>query len=781
MAAFETVLRTLWPWLPPKEISTSSTGELESFLGKEPRSAASVHRNGIETAERGTDELEQESLDFAPIHSRVFATETKLHYSRHQQFYGYTGLTFAKWTCTLIIGLLTGLAAFTIEKVSEEVRLGKMAFTDKAIANGSLEMAFIIYLVYGVFAVAITSTVVVYYAPAAAGGGVTLVMANLNGVHIPYLLAARTLWVKILGTMAACTTGMAVGPEGPLAHVGAAIANNITALSAWGSLKNLSHPAHIKKDNIPSPSNIPQSPWGTQSEEQLDFYEEPIHSGRPVMDMGFLDNPVRQVQGSPGRKFVTKVNGEELSTKSSPTHPSSLVNEEVEDPFFVIDAKHMGLSEEAIATSHVVEEELVGKEEVANEKTLWQKIWSWAPTQIPVGFHADLDRRDFLSAGAAAGVGSAFGAPIGGVLFSLEEASSFWSRKVMWRSLICAALASLVLAYLRGGIHTGLLSFHSLNPQFKMQKLPFVIFTASSVGLLGAFFNRIHGWIIPLRASSTRPFLRVVESCLVVIVSIIFIFVLPFFLGECLPLPEDWASKNFGFQYTCERSENGVTKYNDLATLFFSIPDQTIRSLFEIAHGDPLKFTIPSLLVFSIAYLVMFELAYGAAMPGGLFMPSMMVGASFGALLGSFLDFLFPLWNIEIGHHALIGATAMLGGVFRGSISLVVIMVEGTGGIDFLLPITAAVVMANYAAHHFAQAGAYEEDLERLGNVAFLHTEPPHILAQLTAQDVMSPRVVGISKVVRVPDVLSILRNCQHNGFPVFSIHEHQTGSICLL
>lgn len=42
-------------------------------------------------------------------------------------------------------------------------------------------------------------------------------------------------------------------------------------------------------------------------------------------------------------------------------------------------------------------------------------------------------RREVLSAASAAGVAVAFGAPIGGVLFSLEEVSYFFPAKVMWR------------------------------------------------------------------------------------------------------------------------------------------------------------------------------------------------------------------------------------------------------------------------------------------------------------------------------------------------------------
>ena len=91
--------------------------------------------------------------------------------------------------------------------------------------------------------------------------------------------------------------------------------------------------------------------------------------------------------------------------------------------------------------------------------------------------------RELLASAAAAGVAVAFGAPVGGVLFSLEEVSSYFPPKTMWRAFWCATVAVLTMRHLN---HSGVVfevHYHHEWKNFEM--LPFVL-----LGVAGGYIYR---------------------------------------------------------------------------------------------------------------------------------------------------------------------------------------------------------------------------------------------------------------------------------------------------
>ncbi|GMT08683.1 hypothetical protein PENTCL1PPCAC_30857, partial [Pristionchus entomophagus] len=96
-------------------------------------------------------------------------------------------------------------------------------------------------------------------------------------------------------------------------------------------------------------------------------------------------------------------------------------------------------------------------------------------------------KREILSASAAAGVSVAFGAPIGGVMFSLEEASYYFPQKTMWRSFFCALVAGIVLRLVNpfGSDQTSLFHVDYMVKWSFIELIPF--------GLLGIFGGLVGG------------------------------------------------------------------------------------------------------------------------------------------------------------------------------------------------------------------------------------------------------------------------------------------------
>ena len=137
-------------------------------------------------------------------------------------------------------------------------------------------------------------------------------------------------------------------------------------------------------------------------------------------------------------------------------------------------------------------------------------------------FNSDISRRDFITIGASAGFSSAFGAPIGGVMFGMEECATHFPHKMLWRTLMATAIACFTVFFMSEAIGEdadissyGVLSFgtHSIgrlhltlsgdlirtstetgkfvNPELYPWELPLFLLLGAFMGLLGALFNHM--------------------------------------------------------------------------------------------------------------------------------------------------------------------------------------------------------------------------------------------------------------------------------------------------
>ncbi|KAK1162986.1 H(+)/Cl(-) exchange transporter 7 isoform X2 [Acipenser oxyrinchus oxyrinchus] len=387
-------------------------------------------------------------------------------------------------------------------------------------------------------------------------------------------------------------------------------------------------------------------------------------------------------------------------------------------------------------------------------------------------FRRDTEKRDFVSAGAAAGVSAAFGAPVGGVLFSLEEGASFWNQMLTWRIFFASMVSTFTLNFFLGIYHgkvgdlsnPGLINFGRFENEameYNIYEIPLFIFMGVMGGVLGAIFNTLNYWLTIFRIRYIhRPCLQVTEAVLVAAVTATVSFAMIYFSNDCQPLGENQAE--YPLQLFCSDGE-----YNSMATAFFNTPEKSVRSLF---HDPPGSYNPQTLGLFTLSYFLLAFWTYGLTVSAGVFIPSLLIGAAWGRLFGIFLASMTngSIWA-DPGKYALIGAAAQLGGIVRMTLSLTVIMVEATGNVTYGLPIMLVLMTAKIIGDYFVE-GLYDIHI-KLQSVPFLHWEAPATSHALTAREVMSSPVTCFSRLEKVGNIVDVLSNAamNNNGFPVVS------------
>jgi chloride channel 7 len=407
----------------------------------------------------------------------------------------------------------------------------------------------------------------------------------------------------------------------------------------------------------------------------------------------------------------------------------------------------------------------------------------------------DQTKRDFVTFGAAAGVAAAFRAPIGGILFTLEEGASFWSTTTTFRAFICAVITQLTIGLMfpeQAVSSEGMFAFGQFDnfydgrSNFRVYELPIFVFIGACGGIFGAAFNDINRRVSLYRKKNLNAFKwkRMVELSLLTVAMSFVGFIFSMCWQSCTPVPEitegltaqeiTLLSELVPFQ--CKPGQ-----YNQLASLYFTSGDTAMRQLFhfrELNGQGTSSFGSGPLILFVIPYFILAAISSGCMIPGGLFVPTLLSGAAFGRLIGHWLNLIAPGYVADSGTYALIGASAVLGGMARMTIAGCVIILEACGNITYLLPLMVTFAASRYVGNIFNEP-MYDMQIH-LKEMPFLEGTL-HTLGMLNyhpISEIMAHPVVTLQEVDKVRRVMEVLSTTDHNGFPVVNKEGRLRGII---
>eukprot|EP00596_Hydrurales_sp_CCMP1899_P000306 CAMPEP_0119044320 /NCGR_PEP_ID=MMETSP1177-20130426/30604_1 /TAXON_ID=2985 /ORGANISM="Ochromonas sp, Strain CCMP1899" /LENGTH=923 /DNA_ID=CAMNT_0007014267 /DNA_START=18 /DNA_END=2789 /DNA_ORIENTATION=- len=405
----------------------------------------------------------------------------------------------------------------------------------------------------------------------------------------------------------------------------------------------------------------------------------------------------------------------------------------------------------------------------------------------------DRTKRDFVTFGAAAGIAAAFRAPIGGILFVLEEGASYWSTTLTFRAFLCALITQLSFTIIFNGFtisnadSSSEFQFGTFDTFIGYRTYELVIFTFMGVfgGLMGALFNHINKRMTQFRINRYKGnnSKRFLELMLITGGFATISFLLPLMWLQCTDLPVDtgnWTPQEYSLlgklvQFTCPANQ-----YNELASLYFVSADTSVQQLYhfkEINGTSYPTFGTGCLFLFFIPYFLFAAITSGTLCPAGLFVPTLLAGAAYGRIVGHILNLAFPYFVADSGTYALIGAAAMLGGVTRSTIAGTVIVLEACGNNAYILPLMLTFAAARYSGNPLGES-IYDMQIE-LKQMPFLEgTLKGGLLNYHPITDIMARPVATLKEINSVGDVYEILSLTSHNGYPVVSENGHLKGFI---
>lgn len=309
-----------------------------------------------------------------------------------------------------------------------------------------------------------------------------------------------------------------------------------------------------------------------------------------------------------------------------------------------------------------------------------------------------------LASGAAGGIAATFNAPIAGVFFALEVILRRFNTRNFSVVVLASVVATTTAVILRGDDPTVAIQPHELENA--VVEIPLYAILGGLAGVLSVAFMRSLYW-----TEDRFAVLRV----------------------HPLLLPA----------------------IGGLLVGALGLIDRDVMGLGEDTLGAALsgEGAISTLLVVLVLKVLATSLTIGSGGSGGVFGPSLFIGAMLGAAFGGIVNEVLPGHTASSGAYATVGMAALTAGTARSPITAVLIIFELTRDYEIILPVMTAVVTATLVSQLLSTDTIYTYRLSRRGVVIEEEQLPDNMMQTLRVSDAMSPVGVRVEPDSPISDI----------------------------
>jgi len=169
------------------------------------------------------------------------------------------------------------------------------------------------------------------------------------------------------------------------------------------------------------------------------------------------------------------------------------------------------------------------------------------------------------------------------------------------------------------------------------------------------------------------------------------------------------------------------------------------------------------------------SITIGSGGSGGIFAPSLFMGAMVGGFFGTMVHHIFPEITAPPGAYSIVGMGAVVAGTTHGPLSAILILFEMTGDYKIILPLMMACIISSLASGQLLEDSIYTLKLARRG-IDIRAGKEINILKSISVKDVMNPKVEIIPENMTMGRLAEKISKSKYNSFPVVGEGGKLTG-----